>query len=367
MLLLWLHGPHLIEIKASETVLGLIRSLSVCYANIEALRHSNTRIHGPEVDRLENKEIQERDTSKMSTQKKTGNAPIHYPFWFGGSAAALAAVVTHPLDLVKVRLQTRAPDAPKTMMGTFSFIAKQQGIKGLYAGLSASLLRQATYSTVRFGVYEDLKIRFAPEATVDNPNAKPSTLNLVLQSSLAGLLGGIAGNPGDVLNVRMQSDFAKPEAERRNYKHAIDGLIRMVREEGVTSLFRGVGANSARALLMTSSQLASYDVIKQFYMNIGLGDSLLTHFSASLSAGFVATTVCSPVDVIKTRIMSATGKQSVMEILTTASQKEGYLWMFRGWFPSFLRLGPHTIFTMIFFEQHKKLYRQWKGLEPAPI
>jgi hypothetical protein len=23
----------------------------------------------------------------------------HYPFWFGGSAASMAAVVTHPLDL----------------------------------------------------------------------------------------------------------------------------------------------------------------------------------------------------------------------------------------------------------------------------
>lgn len=303
----------------------------------------------------------------MSTSKK-GNAAIHYPFWFGGSAAAMGAVITHPLDLVKVRLQTRSPEAPKTMMGTFGFIAKEQGIRGLYAGLSASLLRQATYSTVRFGVYEDLKVRFAPEATPDNPNPKPSTLNLVMQSSLAGLLGGIAGNPGDVLNVRMQSDYAKPEAERRNYKNAIDGLIRMVREEGFTSIFRGVGANSARALLMTSSQLASYDVIKQFYMNtLGLGDSVVTHFSASLSAGFVATTVCSPVDVIKTRIMSATGKQSVMEILTAASQKEGYLWMFRGWVPSFIRLGPHTIFTMMFFEQHKKLYRKWKGLEPATV
>lgn len=294
---------------------------------------------------------------------KSGSPPIHYPFWFGGSAAALAAVVTHPLDLVKVRLQTRTPDAPKSMVGTFGYIAKNEGLIGLYSGLSASLLRQLTYSTVRFGVYEDLKVRFAPEPTPENPKPKPSTLNLILQSSLAGLLGGIAGNPGDVLNVRMQSDHAKAPAERLNYKHALDGLIRMVREEGFTSLFRGVGANSARAVLMTSSQLASYDLFKQFYMNLGLGDNITTHFSSSLSAGFVATTVCSPVDVIKTRIMSVTEKESIGKILSTATQKEGYLWMFRGWVPSFIRLGPHTIFTMIFFEQHKKLYRSWKGLD----
>lgn len=310
------------------------------------------------------------DTNKVKEEKdvihksRSRTPAIRYPFWFGGSAAAFAAVVTHPLDLVKVRLQTRVKGAPKTTVGTVGFILRHEGVLGLYSGLSASLLRQLTYSTVRFGVYEDLKVRFAPERTPDNPNPRPSTLNLIMQSSIAGLLGGIAGNPGDVLNVRMQSDFARPEAQRRNYKHAIDGLIRMVREEGVASLFRGVEANSARALLMTASQLASYDIIKQFYMNrLGLGDNVITHFGASLSAGFVATTVCSPVDVIKTRIMSGSRKKSISEILVTATQKEGYLWMFRGWVPSFMRLGPHTIFTMIFFEQHKKLYRKWKGLD----
>lgn len=306
---------------------------------------------------------QSKSEKNVVNKPRSGNPPIHYPFWFGGSAAALAAVVTHPLDLVKVRLQTRTPDAPKSMIGTMVHIIKNEGPLGLYSGLSASLLRQLTYSTVRFGVYEDLKVRFAPEATPENPKAKPSTLNLIAQSSLAGLLGGIAGNPADVLNVRMQSDFAKPEAERRNYKHAIDGLIRMIREEGVTSLFRGVTANSARAVLMTSSQLGSYDLFKQFYLGLGMSDNVVTHFTSSLSAGFVATTVCSPVDVIKTRIMSGAGEKSMMEILSTATKTEGYLWMFRGWVPSFIRLGPHTIFTMIFFEQHKKLYRQWKGLE----
>lgn len=235
---------------------------------------------------------------------------------------------------------------------------------GLYAGLSAALLRQLTYSTARFGIYEDLKARFAPVPTPENPKPRQSMLNLVLMSSTAGFLGGIAGNPGDVLNVRMQSDASKPAEAQRNYKHAFDGLLRMIREEGPTSIFRGVGANSTRALLMTSSQLTSYDVFKQFCLQrMGMGDDLSTHFTASLAAGFVATTICSPVDVIKTRVMSAGGSVPILHLLSEASRNEGLLWMFRGWVPSFIRLGPQTIFTMVFFEQHKKLYRQWKGLD----
>ena len=250
------------------------------------------------------------------------------------------------------------------MLGTFSYVYRADGILGLYAGLTAALLRQLTYSTVRFGVYEDLKTRFAPEPTPENPKPRQSLLNLILMSSCSGFLGGIAGNPGDVLNVRMQSDASKPPEARRNYKHALDGLIRMVREEGFSSLFRGVEANSARALLMTASQLASYDVFKQFCLQrLNMSDNFGTHFTASLAAGFVATTICSPVDVVKTRIMSAGGKIPILTVLTEATRKEGLLWMLRGWVPSFIRLGPQTICTMVFFEQHKKLYRQWKGIE----
>ena len=183
-------------------------------------------------------------------------------------------------------------------------------------------------------------------------------------ASTSGFLGGIAGNPADILNVRMQNDAALPAADRRNYKNALDGLVRMFREEGVASLFRGVWPNSARAVLMTASQLASYDIFKkELLIYTNLGDNLYTHFTASLMAGFVATTVCSPVDVIKTRIMSTKTKESMMALLTRITRQEGWGWMWRGWLPSFVRLGPHTIATFMFLEQHKKLYRRYKGYE----
>lgn len=162
----------------------------------------------------------------------------------------------------------------------------------------------------------------------------------------------------------MQHDAALPKAERRNYKNAIDGMIRMTREEGAKSLWKGVWPNSMRAVLMTASQLASYDGFKRIILShTSLEDNLTTHFTASLAAGFVATTICSPVDVIKTRIMSATESKSIVTLLRDTTRAEGLGWMFRGWVPSFIRLGPHTIATFIFLEQHKKIYRAFKGLD----
>jgi len=288
---------------------------------------------------------------------------IRYPFWFGGSASCFAACVTHPLDLVKVRLQTRSGDAPKTMIGTIGHVFKNNGFLGLYSGLSASLLRQITYSTTRFGVYEELKSDFTTESS------SPSFPSLIAMASVSGFLGGIAGNPADVLNVRMQHDAALPKEDRRNYRNAIDGLIRMTKEEGWKSLFRGVWPNSMRAVLMTASQLASYDGFKKILIaNTPLEDNLTTHFTASFMAGFVATTICSPVDVIKTRIMSTSESKGLAKLLADVYKVEGVGWMFRGWVPSFIRLGPHTIATFLFLEQHKKLYRNLRGLDdPAHV
>ncbi|KXT03926.1 hypothetical protein AC578_9256, partial [Pseudocercospora eumusae] len=257
-----------------------------------------------------------------------------------------------------VRLQMQKSDGPKKgMVGMFSHIVKSDGVPGLYRGLTAALLRQITYSTTRFGVYEELKNRFGG-------GGQPSFGALVAMASTSGFLGGVAGNPADILNVRMQNDAALPAAERRKYKHAFDGLFRMIREEGPTSLFRGVWPNSARAVLMTASQLASYDVFKRRLLELtNMGDTLTTHFTASLMAGFVATTVCSPVDVIKTRVMGASAKESIISLVTKITASEGVMWVFKGWVPSFIRLGPHTIATFLFLEQHKKIYRKYHGYD----
>lgn len=225
--------------------------------------------------------------------------------------------------------------------------------------ISASLLRQITYSTTRFAVYEKLK-QIASE-----DDKKPSFLTLVAISSISGFAGSIVGNPADIMNVRMQHDAALPPAERRNYPNAFSGIARMVREEGWSqSLFRGVWPNSGRAVLMTASQLAGYDIFKQELLaRTSMKDNTATHLAASLMAGFVATTLCSPLDVIKTRIMSAKDSQGIIGLLSTITKTEGPAWMFKGWLPSFIRLGPHTIATFMFLEQHKKLYRHLRGYQ----
>ncbi|KAH3666368.1 hypothetical protein OGAPHI_003547 [Ogataea philodendri] len=261
-----------------------------------------------------------------------------------------ACLFTHPLDLAKVRLQTSKAHDNGLVSLVFK-IVRHEGLFSIYGGLSASLLRQATYSTARFGVYEELK------RLISHSGSPPPTSQLLGASMVAGAVGGMVGNPSDVVNIRMQNDKALPPSERRNYKHAIDGLISICRQEGVSSLFRGIGPNLVRGVLMTASQVVSYDVSKRLLVNnLGMNPrTKSTHFSASLLAGLVATTVCSPADVLKTRIMnSSSSGRSVFSIFREAVYSEGAGFMFRGWTPAFIRLGPHTILTFIALEELRR-------------
>lgn len=74
-------------------------------------------------------------------------------WFFGGIASSAAACITHPLDLIKVHMQTQQ-EGKLTIVGQTMKIVRTQGLFAMYNGLSASILRQATYSTTRFGIYE---------------------------------------------------------------------------------------------------------------------------------------------------------------------------------------------------------------------
>ncbi|CAI9718126.1 mitochondrial dicarboxylate carrier-like [Octopus vulgaris] len=267
-------------------------------------------------------------------------------WYFGGVASALAACCTHPLDLLKVHLQTQQKENVRTTT-LLARIIKTDGILGFYNGLTASLLRQLTYSLTRFAIYDVMK-----KNLVEGNQVMPF-YQKVLTAGLSGAIGGVVGTPADLVNVRMQNDIKLPHDKRRNYKHAIDGLYRVVREEGPARMFNGATMASSRAVLVTIGQLACYDQIKSSLLATGFfSDNLVTHFSSSIMAGTIATLLTMPLDVMKTRIMNAP-PGTYKNILACAIEisRNGPSGFFKGFIPAFVRLGPHTVFTFIFLEQ----------------
>ena len=70
-----------------------------------------------------------------------------------------------------------------------------------------------------------------------------------------------------------------------SYKHALDGIIRVIQQEGVRHLFNGCSTATLRAALMTIGQLSFYDQVKIMLLQSGyFKDNPVTHTVSSVFA-----------------------------------------------------------------------------------
>lgn len=103
----------------------------------------------------------------------------------------------------------------------------------------------------------------------------------------------------------MQAD-RKSGAGEKKYKGCLDAYIKTIKTQGVRGLWTGVGPNIVRNSVINTAELATYDEAKSRILKLGLmNDNIACHLVSGLIAGFVATLVGSPVDVMKTRVMNA--------------------------------------------------------------
>jgi solute carrier family 25 oxoglutarate transporter 11 len=318
----------------------------------------------------------------------------------GGIASIVAGCSTHPLDLIKVRMQLQGenhlpnpntqihslrpalafqsaagsapanlhippPPLPPVRVGPVSVgvkIFQTEGVAGLFSGVSATVLRQTLYSTTRMGLYEIFKQKWSDPDTGSFPLSRKIASGL-----LAGGIGAAVGNPADVAMVRMQADGRLPAAQRRNYTSVVDAITRMARQEGVTSLWRGSSLTVNRAMIVTASQLASYDQIKEAILERHLmRDGLGTHVTASFAAGFVASVASNPVDVIKTRVMNMRVEpgasppySGALDCALKTIRAEGPMALYKGFIPTISRQGPFTVVLFVTLEQVRKLLKDF--------
>ncbi|KAG0051968.1 hypothetical protein BGZ83_003106 [Gryganskiella cystojenkinii] len=343
---------------------------------------------------------------------------------FGGLGCMIAVVFTHPVDVIKTRLQLQgeavapalissahnsvlssspSPSIPglKPTTGTASLttatvtsathrsgatpatlrllpllrqIMRTEGPRVFMAGLAPAVLRESVYSTIRLGSYDFFKGIYSGMGSKGLRGGEETSTTVKLLSGLtSGLLGSTIANPTDLIKVRMQAYW--PTGEPR-YKSIRDACRSIYVEEGIPGLYRGVIPTAARAMVVTASQLASYDTTKHWLLKLQdregqlrFREGYLTHFCAGTFAGLVCSISTSPIDTVKVRYMNqqfnANGKgalyKSAIDCAIKTVQREGPLALYKGFWMCWLRLGPHTMLSLMIFEKLRSLV----GLNPV--
>eukprot|EP00742_Colponemidia_sp_Colp-10_P003717 GILJ01003956.1.p1 GENE.GILJ01003956.1~~GILJ01003956.1.p1 ORF type:complete len:328 (+),score=46.64 GILJ01003956.1:32-1015(+) len=310
--------------------------------------------------------MSKRSTDRFPLATAAAPAAVNLPFWAkclsAGFAASIAEVCTIPIDTAKVRLQTQADPNPgevrkyRGMMQTIRTIASEEGATAPWKGLSPGIQRQMVFASLRIGLYEPVRNFYCGK----DFQGDPPLLKKIAAGLTTGTIGICVASPTDLVKIRLQGEGRLPPGVPRRYNGSIHAYKTIIQQEGVAGLWTGLGPNIARNATINAAELASYDQLKQMILSSGLmGDNVYTHFISAFGAGFIATCVGSPVDVIKTRVMNAkkVGDGSgptytgALDCALKTARNEGIMAFYKGFVPNFMRIGTWNIVMFISLEQ----------------
>ncbi|KAJ9296506.1 hypothetical protein DTO271G3_5204 [Paecilomyces variotii] len=282
----------------------------------------------------------------------------------GGGAGMMEALVCHPLDTIKVRMQlsrrARAPGVkPRGFVATGVEIVKKETALGLYKGLGAVLGGIIPKMAIRFTSYEWYKQLLANKET----GAVSSKATF-----LAGLAAGVTEavaivNPMEVVKIRLQAQhhsLADP-LDTPKYRSAPHALFTVIKEEGFSTLYRGVSLTALRQGTNQAANFTAYTELKAFLQRAQpeFADKQLPSYQTTLIgliSGAMGPFSNAPIDTIKTRLQKTKaepGQSALSRITAIASEmfkQEGARAFYKGITPRVMRVAPGQAVTFTVYE-----------------
>ncbi|KAM7352643.1 mitochondrial basic amino acids transporter isoform 1-T2 [Cochliomyia hominivorax] len=246
----------------------------------------------------------------------------------GGCAGVL---VGHPLDTVKVHLQTQDPKNPK-YRGTWhcmTSIAKQEKFIGLYRGISSPIGGIGFVNAIVFGVYGNV------QRNTKNPDSLASH---ALAGSIAGLSQSIVCAPMELAKTRLQLQHESSNGPK--FKGPLDCLRHILKNEGIRGTMRGLLFTAARDV----PAFASYFVSYEYMMRQPSKNNVVYGLCAGGLAGMCSWLTSYPIDVVKTCIQAddpANPKyRGYMDCIRQGYRSSGLSFFFRGINSTMIRSFP---------------------------
>lgn len=292
----------------------------------------------------------------------------------GGVAGASTAVFVCPLDVLKTRMQVQSLTAggPRyNIRGGLSHILKEEGIKGLYRGLSPTLLALLPNWAVYFTVYERLKISIADHFS----DGKQSTRTYLASAICAGLATQIVTNPLWVAKTRLQTQHMQLHWRREQgalYTGSFNTLARMAREEGLLGLYSGLGPTML-GVSHVAIQFPLYEYLKAKAAErsesctaetLGAGPLICV----SAASKMVASTITYPHEVIRSymHIQGSGAFAALGSVCRKIYRQDGIAGFYRGCSANLLRTTPAAALTFTTFELFARQMKAAAAAAEAP-
>ncbi|KAI8069293.1 mitochondrial carrier domain-containing protein [Gongronella butleri] len=174
-----------------------------------------------------------------------------------GAGMIEGLVVVTPSETIKTKLihdRNSAQPKYKGLVHGTRMIVAEEGLGGIYRGLGPVMARQGANSAVRFTSYSYIK-GFLQQMRGDDTSPLPTT-HTFLAGAIAGIITVFTTMPLDTTKTRMQALDAK-----QLYKNSFDCVVKVVKANGVLSLWKGATPRLARLIFSGGIVFAVYEKV----------------------------------------------------------------------------------------------------------
>lgn len=272
-------------------------------------------------------------------------------FISGGVGGICCVIVGHPLDTIKVRLQTS--NVYRGTLHCARATLRNEGLRGFARGVTAPLLSISPVYAMYFWGY-DLGERMARSIEGKDSDEQLSLRGIAFAGAVSSIPGTIAMVPGDRIKVVLQAQGQGSIPVK--YSGSADCLGKLIQEEGIAGLYRGTAFTILRDMPGSIVYFTVYESLKSMLIkdpsnaNPGL---LLVCGGVS---GACTWTICVPGDVLKSRYQMSVGApaKSLTKLVLDIVRNEGISTLYRGAFPAIARAIPATAATFLGMETSRK-------------
>jgi len=286
--------------------------------------------------------------------------------FLAGSVGGVAQVFSgHPFDTIKVRLQTQAIGpgiTPKYsgMMDCFGKTFKEEGLSGLYKGVTSPLIGVALLNAVMFFAYGQAKSLFKQDK-----NGMLSITDTIAAGSLTGLALAFVEGPVDLFKVKMQIQYKTASATAGpKYTSVFDVAIKLFKNNGFRGIYQGLGATIIRDVPANGLYFGIYELARRSMAGTGkrVEDLSATKLlTAGGIAGMSYWALIYPADVIKSKMQSDSlmpserKYKSFFDCWRKVVSSEGMRGLFRGFAPCMVRSFPANATCFLAYEYTRRL------------
>lgn len=275
-------------------------------------------------------------------------------FALGSIAGAFGAFMVYPIDLVKTRMQNQRGHTPgqrlyENSIDCFRKIIRNEGARGLYAGVFPQLIGVAPEKAIKLTVNDLVRGHFTDKKT----GAIPLKYEILAGGS-AGFCQVIFTNPLEIVKIRLQ---VQGELAKRSDAVPKRSAVWIVRNLGIMGLYKGASACLLRDGPFSAIYFPTYAHLKKDFFGESPQKKLgvLQLLTAGAIAGMPAAYLTTPCDVIKTRLQVEARKgEATYHGLVDAARKiyaqEGFKAFWKGGPARIVRSSPQFGFTLAAYE-----------------